>query len=163
MFFYIVGFVLMFVSLFLYFPFNTNDEETHYSLVMNLFYMILFRPVFVFGLILILYPMIHSRGGVLRAILELPFFDGISKLNFALFLVHPFLITYLLNGREKVFAFSIRECVMVAIGVITIGYAVGFIYMVAVEAPAKKIEKFIIFSFSKKKESQKDGDKTVNT
>ena len=52
---------------------------------------------------------------------------------------------------------------MTAIGVITIGYAVAFISMVAVEAPAKKIEKFIIFSFSKKKESQKNGDKTLNT
>ena len=142
----------MFVSLFLYFPFNTNDEETHYSLVVNLFYLILFRPVFVFGLILILYPMIQSRGGVLRAILELPFFDGISKLNFALFLVHPFLITYLLNGREKVFAFSIRECVMTAIGVITIGYAVEFIYMVRSRSSCKKNgETYYLFVFKKER------------
>lgn len=52
------------------------------------FYEVTFRPVFIFGLMCVIYPVLVGRGRVLLCILGHPIFNPMAKLTYGAYLFH---------------------------------------------------------------------------
>ena len=90
--FYAVGLMLMYASIHgIYFFDNYQD----WGQGLATFYEISFRPTFIFGLALILYPSIIGHGQLLLDIIGHPIFSALGKVTYGAYLLHPILLYYL--------------------------------------------------------------------
>eukprot|EP00826_Nyctotherus_ovalis_P034855 TRINITY_DN293_c0_g1_i5.p1 TRINITY_DN293_c0_g1~~TRINITY_DN293_c0_g1_i5.p1 ORF type:complete len:613 (+),score=69.07 TRINITY_DN293_c0_g1_i5:206-2044(+) len=99
---WLIGLILMFVSLMLIHFFDNNPKSWGTGLAT--FHELAFRPLFVIGLILLLYPSLIGYGKFLVSTFGHPILNPFGKLTYSAYMIH-FMVLYvtLVHGRVSHF------------------------------------------------------------
>eukprot|EP00826_Nyctotherus_ovalis_P012952 TRINITY_DN13457_c0_g1_i16.p1 TRINITY_DN13457_c0_g1~~TRINITY_DN13457_c0_g1_i16.p1 ORF type:complete len:221 (+),score=26.81 TRINITY_DN13457_c0_g1_i16:76-738(+) len=101
---YVVGLVITSVCVYTYFDFFKVD--TSKSLLEHHFFTVFFRPGFIIGMALVIYPACLGKARILRAILGYHIFNVLSKATYAIYMLHLVVLEPMLSMRDEAFHFN---------------------------------------------------------
>ena len=151
---YILGFALTFLAVFLMFPF------VHYSVTdtaANIFFLWLYRPVFVFGLMLVMFPVLVGHGRPLLATLGAPFLAPLGRMTYGVYMIHLMIFFYLIGIQFTAQYYSFHMVFFWTLRIIFLSYLISLFLTLVVEAPIMRIEQWLLRGqfIRKKKEEVK--------
>jgi peptidoglycan/LPS O-acetylase OafA/YrhL len=103
------------------------------------------RPLFVFGLALILMPCFLGQSRLVRLILGADFFAPLARLTFSIYLVHIFIIGYFLGSSKQMIYLENYILVFLCVGVTIISTIVAIPFSLLFEVPFMNLEKYVLF------------------
>ena len=107
--------------------------------------------MFVFGLFLVLIPILAGRMTMLRDFLGNSLFHVMAKSTYSVYLIHEvFLITFGFSQRAYQY-FTHLDAIIIALSMIVLSYLVGSVFTLLIDSPLANIDKTFIFPPKKKK------------
>lgn len=103
------------------------------------------RPLFVFGMMLVLMPTFEGRLSWLFAFMSNPLFVVLGRLTYCAYLMHFTVIYSYFFSLDSSNYFTHNNAIYHYIGIYVISYAVAFGMSLVIEAPLLTIEKTILF------------------
>jgi len=130
--FYFMGISIAYASIHTISFFDTADS---WPQELATLYEVAFRPLFVIGLMMVIYPSIIGQGEALSEILGHPMFGALSKFTYGAYLINP-IILYSLVGYSLSAHFINHSWMLFNLAIITIGsYVISFVLTVIFECP----------------------------
>ena len=109
------------------------------------------RPLFVFGMMLVLFPTFEGQLSWLKVFLANPIFKVVGKLTYCAYLMHfEILFAYMYSIESSAF-FSKDFMFAHFLGIWSISYLTAMIVSLLLESPILTIEKTILFPQKEKK------------
>lgn len=106
--------------------------------------------MFVFGLFLLLIPILSGRFIMLKDFLANTFFHVLAKSTYAVYLIHEiFLVVFTFSERSYKYYTHI-DAVVVALSMIVFAYLIGSLLTLLIDSPLGNIDKVFIFPPKKK-------------
>jgi len=136
---YIVGLISIYCCVYLYFDFYKQGEDK--NMLETLVYGILARPCFVIALMLIFYPVMLGRTPILQGIFGNEFFGMMSKLTFAAYLFHPYVVIFHYGSMEESIYFRGYKLAMIGLECFVITYILAFFLSLIIETPLTLLSK----------------------
>ena len=137
---YITGIIFTFLALFFIYPFNKYSIQNN---LYNMLFIWLSRPIFVIGLMLIVFPVLVGRGRSLFAIIGAPFFAPLGRITYGAYLVHLLLFFYLVGIQQQVQYYTLHMVILWTLRIILLSYILSLLLSLIVEAPIAKLESTI--------------------
>jgi peptidoglycan/LPS O-acetylase OafA/YrhL len=150
---YTVGVGLILFILFIVTPDNRNIlKEPHYPLSFSAIYNPLCRPLYVFGVGLILMGPLVGKGSLIQFLLGSRFYAPWAKISFYGYLVHLFVFTFYFGQMRSSLYLNHKTIMWAYFGVIFMSLVVATLMSVTFEAPLMQLEKLVLFPPKEKKE-----------
>eukprot|EP00345_Euplotes_harpa_P018688 CAMPEP_0168341000 /NCGR_PEP_ID=MMETSP0213-20121227/14404_1 /TAXON_ID=151035 /ORGANISM="Euplotes harpa, Strain FSP1.4" /LENGTH=154 /DNA_ID=CAMNT_0008347355 /DNA_START=1045 /DNA_END=1509 /DNA_ORIENTATION=+ len=103
------------------------------------------RPMFVFGLGLILMPTFVGRLRLIKSFLGAETFMVLARLNYMVYMVHCLVVLWIISDfKQPAYMVSLNEWFL-AIGCVVISFIAAVPATLMFEAPFLNIEKYILF------------------
>jgi len=130
---YFIGWGLMHLSVYSFYWIDKYPND--WNDAFGIFHMITVRPVFIFGLILILYPVLIGNASIFLSIFGHFVWSPLAKLTYGAYMLHiPLLIVIAASERQSIF-YSIGERHVRGFLVTFISYLVSFVITLLFESP----------------------------
>jgi len=145
--FYLIGSVLVFLVFWLYPEFYMHKKL---PLIFGALYNTFHKPLFVLGIILILYPSLRGKSKVIKSFLASAPFTWLGKISYGIFLFHPLLsgvYVPFMGPKELDFLMIIKD----SLSIFVASTIISFILTVFVETPVMKIVKLALNEKTNKK------------
>ncbi|KRT82710.1 Acyltransferase, partial [Oryctes borbonicus] len=131
-----------------------TDVTYNYDRLSTSFYLTLYKPAWCCGLAWIVYACMKGRGGIFNYVLSAEIFQTLSKITYAMYLVH---ITCLLHNvaRTRYPAhFGDLEVFHSFLGDVLMTITLAFIWCLLFESPIIAVERFIFGGGTRRKENK---------
>jgi len=136
---YAIGAFSIYCCIFLFFDFYKPDDNK--NMFETVVFNILSRPCFVLALMLILYPAMLGKSPIIQGIFGNEFWGTMSKLTFAAYLFHPFVIIFWFASVEESIYFKGKKLVIAALECFVITYALALLLSLFIETPLTLLSK----------------------
>lgn len=133
------GVVIMAALIISFYDINKNPDD--YGKIFNAFYMTLSRPLFVFGMVMSIFPVLLGRGKVLRDILGHDWFTPLARISFGAYLVHPTYMVFESFNRPRATWASMSNNFTMFFAWLVISFLTSFLFTILVETPCANLEK----------------------
>ena len=148
---YFFGFALTFLAVFTIYPFLHIPITSNAP---NALYIFLFRPLFVIGLMMVLFPVLLGHGRPLLATLGAPFFAPLGRMTYGVYMIHLEIFFYLAGIQEDTKYYSVHMVFFWTLRIIFLSYLVSLFLTLVLEAPLMRVEQWVLRGhFIRKKES----------
>ena len=159
---YILGFLLIVAMIFIVTPetrlFGEMDEngqqKRYYPLFFSALYTSLCRPLYVFGLGLLLAGPLVGKGYFLQIFLGSRVYVPWAKLTFYGYMIHLFVFSFYFAQLKEATYLSHPTILWAYIGVIVLTMICALILSIAFESPLLQIERLILFPPKRKPQKQ---------
>jgi peptidoglycan/LPS O-acetylase OafA/YrhL len=111
----------------------------------NVVFIAVSRPLFVVGLLMVVYPVILGREKTLFAILGAPFWNVLGKLTYGAYLFHVLITIAEKSGEYHAGYWTIMRTFFFSIHTWVMSYVVSFILTLFLELPVSNLEKTYLF------------------
>ena len=141
---YSLGLLFTYLAVIWINPYEQNfgqDTNTFENIIFFLFDKILF----IFGLILVLYPIFLGRGKILLIFLGHPIFGGMGKLTYGVYMLHVYLYYFVFFNIRNGFFYSEPTLIYFAIASFFLAYFFSLLFTLLIESPVILIEKIYLF------------------
>jgi peptidoglycan/LPS O-acetylase OafA/YrhL len=146
--------------------FGKTDENgvpiRYYGQAFNAFYNATCRPLYVFGLALILAGPLTGKGSFLQVFLGSRFYAPWAKISFYAYLIHLFVFTFYYGQMRSSTYLSHISVMWVYVGVIFLTLTLAVFFSVLLEAPWMQLEKLVLFPPKKKVAPENLGEVNIN-
>lgn len=161
---YVTGFVMIVGTVFIITPetrlMGATDDEGHpkryYPLAFGAIYNALCRPVYVFGLGLILAGPLTGKGSFLQVFLGSRFWAPWAKLSFFAYMIHLFVFSFFFAQMRNSLYLNHKTILWSYFGVITLTLILAIPFSMFLEVPLMQLERLIIFPPRKKSKHSED-------
>ena len=124
---------------------------SHWPQVAHYLYLVLSKPVFIFGMILTVLPSILGISNSFFAlILNVKIFAWIARISFCTYLVHLMLILGYYYSRTYDVYYKVQDTFATYVGLLTLSLFFGFIMTMLVELPFANLLKLLMTGFKTK-------------
>mmetsp|Transcript_6946 Transcript_6946/g.7767 ORF Transcript_6946/g.7767 Transcript_6946/m.7767 type:complete len:626 (+) Transcript_6946:136-2013(+) len=153
---YTLGLTFILWAVFIVTPDNRTflKREKYWGVGFSVFYNVVCRPLYVFGLHLILMGPIVGKGAFLQFFLGSRFWAPWAKIAFYCYLVHLFVFTWFFGQMRQSFFLNHKAIIWSYFGVIFLSLFVATFLSVLFEAPWMQLEKLVLFPPRKKKQEK---------
>ena len=134
---YTVGFPFLYEMVFLRSHIFKPHEPV--SVFVFLCHEVINRIVFLFGLMMMIYPTLVGKGRVLRKIFGHPIFSPLAKLTYGAYLTHPFFYTYIYWYSLNGYYFTQKLYISNFIAAVVVGFLASFILTLIFESPINRL------------------------
>ena len=138
---YILGFTLTFLAVFLMFPFVHLPITNRAA---NALFLWLYRPAFVIGLIMVLFPVLVGHGRPLLVFLGAPFFAPLGRMTYGVYMIHLEIFYYLIGIQEAAQYYTFHMVFFWTARIIFISYFVSMFLTLVLEAPIMRMEQWVL-------------------
>ena len=138
-----VGLAITFVCVALHYVFNHDWERIvtwH-----NVLYIIVSRPLFVIGLLLVIYPVMLGKEKNLFAILGAPFWNVLAKLTYGAYMFHCIILFAEKSMDYHSIHFTFMRTMFSSIHIWVLSYLLSLILTLFIELPLSQIERAYLF------------------
>ena len=138
-----IGIGITYVCVMLQYVFNhySEDVKTWHNIV----YIIVSRPMFVIGLLMVVYPAMLGKDKIMYAILGAPFWNCLAKLTYGAYMIHV-VITFAEKSTEYHSTYySVMRVFLSSIHIWVLSYFVSLILTIFLEGPVGQLEKIYLF------------------
>lgn len=150
---FVVGFGITFACVFVPYPYQREMNPDYWSKGAKSTYNMLARGMFVFGLFLVLIPLLAGRLTMLREFLGNQLFHVMAKSTYAVYLIHEmFLLVFGLSERSYKY-FIHLDGIVTCLSMIVLSYLIGSFFTLLIDSPLGNIDKTFLFPPKKKKPS----------
>jgi peptidoglycan/LPS O-acetylase OafA/YrhL len=150
---YILGLLIMATIVFaVYFSYKTE-----WTLLGKVFYNVLSRKGFVLGFFLVCLPIMQGNLQALGGWLGSDFFVPLSKVSFAVYVIHPFIIRYLYYNFRHAVYFEMSMLILYATSFIVVVYILSIFVTAIFETPFMHLRLLLL-----EKRSVKNKNNTSN-
>lgn len=133
----------------------------------NALYIIVARPLFVIGLLFVIYPAMMGKEKIINAILGAPFWNVLAKLTYGAYLYHVLILIAEKSADYHSSYFTIMRVLFFSIHLWVLSYFVSLIFTLFLELPIAQMDKNFLFpkrreavdSLNKQKAGITAGDK----
>jgi len=135
-------------------PTNDPNSANCWSNFVSVLYNTLSRPLFVFGLGLILIPTFVGRLRIIKNFLGAEIFSVLARLNYMVYMIH-FLVMlwYISDLRQAIYVNWINQWFL-SIGITVVSFALSVPFSLICEVPFMNIEKYVLFPAQVKNQPQ---------
>ena len=130
---YIIGFIFMFMVIFLIYPINQWPDT--FTQPFRTIYFGLERPFFISGLSFILYPCLFGKGKIVRNILSMGIFAPLSRLTFGVNMLNMFVLFFFAKVAYNGEYYDKNKIVYNVFGTIFMAYLGAFFLVLVIERP----------------------------
>jgi len=142
------GIGLMVLVTFIVRPLQTGS---HWPQEAHSFYLVLSKPVFIFGMILTVLPSILGiRHSFFALILNVKLFAWIARISFCSYLVHLMVIVWYYYTRTYDVYYKFQDTFATYMGLLTLSLFFGFIMTMLVELPFSNLLELLMTGFKAK-------------
>ena len=135
----------------------------------NVVYIIVSRPLFVIGLLMVIYPAMLGREKNLFAILGAPFWNSLAKLTYGAYLFHVIFVISEKSGEYHSTYYTIMRVFFFATHIWILSYLFSLVLSLFIELPISQLEKAFLFprrrdavnALGAKKEKDTEGGKRL--
>uniref|UniRef100_A0A182YEG2 Acyltransferase 3 domain-containing protein n=1 Tax=Anopheles stephensi TaxID=30069 RepID=A0A182YEG2_ANOST len=136
--------------------FYVNDFETP-SVWMAIYFPIM-KNLYGIGIGIVIVGSIYGVNGVLKRILNYPFFEPLGRLAYGAYLIHPFVMRYMfISGRGPVY-YSDTLTLSLVFGAIVMSCLLSLALCLLLELPTSALQNQLFGSFTGKKPNQIDAE-----
>lgn len=153
------GLSIIGVIAFTFQPINIHPER--FSQIFNSFYMTLSKPLFVFALVMCIFPILLGRGHAGRFILGHDFFTPIARISFGAYLIHATFMIFEAFNRPRATWSSINSNITMGFAWWVISFLTSFLFTILIETPCANLEKTFLMGGNKKKGKKQEQKKVV--
>lgn len=111
--------------------------------------------MFVFGLFLLLVPLLAGRFTLLTQFLSNSLFHVMAKATYAVYLIHEILLVVFGYSERSYKYFTHIDAIVTCLSMIVFAYLVGSVFTLLIDSPLGNIDKTFLFPPKKKTNSQK--------
>eukprot|EP00830_Metopus_es_P019794 TRINITY_DN749_c0_g4_i1.p1 TRINITY_DN749_c0_g4~~TRINITY_DN749_c0_g4_i1.p1 ORF type:complete len:752 (+),score=95.91 TRINITY_DN749_c0_g4_i1:99-2258(+) len=111
----------------------------------NVLYIIVSRPLFVVGLLMVIYPALLGKEKILFTILGAPFWNPLAKLTYGAYLFHVIILIAEKSGEYHSSFFTVMRVLFFAIHIWVLSYLISLILTLFFELPIAQLEKTFLF------------------
>lgn len=137
--FYWVGIAILLVITFTFRPININPDD--FNTVFNAFYMTLSKPLFVFAVVMVIFPVLLGRGVLIQKILGFDWFTPVARISFGAYLIHATYMLFEAFNRERATWSSVNNNITMFFAWWIVSFATSFLFTIIVETPCANLEK----------------------
>mmetsp|Transcript_23891 Transcript_23891/g.26510 ORF Transcript_23891/g.26510 Transcript_23891/m.26510 type:complete len:186 (+) Transcript_23891:1420-1977(+) len=131
-----------------------GKPKRYYSLTFGAIYTALSRPIYVFGLGLLLAGPLTGKGSLLQVILGGRFYAPWAKLTFYGYMVHLFVFSFYFAQIRQAIYLSHATVLFAYIGVIIVTLLISIVLSIAFESPLIQLERLVLFPPKKRSQSK---------
>ena len=135
----ISGFCLCLLILYITSYWFINPDKI--TILHNVIFGILHRPLFVIGIILIIYPVLMGYYKPLLDILGNGVFNAMARITYGAYMFHLIIMSFLTAAEDQAFFFSLEFIIFLGIDIFVLAYLFSFIAAVLFETPMILVEK----------------------
>ena len=136
-----IGITYTCVSLQYVFDHYWQDIQTWH----NVLYIIVSRPMFVIGLLLVVYPAMLGKEKILFTILGAPFWNALAKLTYGAYMFHVIILIAEKSGEYHSTYYTIMRVVFFSIHIWVLSYLLSLLLSLFIEIPIGQLEKTYLF------------------
>lgn len=139
----LIGIAITYAGVVFQYVFNHySDSLTTWH---NVVFIIVSRPLFVIGLLLVIYPAMLGKEKIISAILGAPFWNALAKLTYGAYLFHVIITIAEKSGEYHSSYFTIMRVIFFGIHVWVLSYLLSIVLTLFVELPVNRIDKVFLF------------------
>jgi peptidoglycan/LPS O-acetylase OafA/YrhL len=140
---YIAGYAILTFTQLIYSQFNMHYERI--NRIEDVLYIVLERPIFIIGLMMIIYPVMIGYGKPLLGVLGHQLFNALSKLTYSVYMLHLLMCALIIYDSLQSIEFSMVFLTTKAMDIFTFGLLFGMLSTLVFDSPMLQIEKFYLF------------------
>jgi len=133
---------------------NAQVQTNCLSTFVSVLYNAVSRPLFVFGLGLILIPTFVGRLRVIKNFLGAEIFSVLARLNYMVYMIHILVIFWYLTDSRQAYYINWVNQWFLSIGAMIVSFALSVPFSLICEVPFMNIEKYVLFPAQVKNQPQ---------
>lgn len=142
---------------------DQNGKQIRYfGTAFNTFYNAVSRPLYVFGLGLILAGPLVGKGSFLQTFLGSRFYSPWAKLSFYAYMIHLFVFTFYFGQMRSTLYLDHKAVMWIYSGVIFLTLCLAVPFSVLFEAPWMQLESLVLFPKKQKAKKESIGNTNIN-
>ena len=147
----LVGFGITFLCVFVDYSYQKN-LTTGWTLTERSIYNMLVRGGFVWGICMVLIPILAGRLTMLAQFLGNSLFHVMAKSTYAVYLIHEEFLNVFILSQKSVPYFTHADAIVICLSMICLSYLVGSLITLLVDSPLGNIDKVFLFPPKKKQQ-----------
>uniref|UniRef100_A0A1Y9IS55 Acyltransferase 3 domain-containing protein n=1 Tax=Anopheles merus TaxID=30066 RepID=A0A1Y9IS55_ANOME len=125
-------------------------------------YFIMTKNLYGFGIGIIILGCIYGVNGVVKRMLNYPFFEPLGRLTYGAFLVHPFVMRFMFASVRAPAHYSDLLTLSLVFGATVMSYLMALVLCLLIELPTTALQNHFFGSFKEQKSNHVDPETVTN-
>uniref|UniRef100_A0A6E8VSC0 Acyl_transf_3 domain-containing protein n=1 Tax=Anopheles coluzzii TaxID=1518534 RepID=A0A6E8VSC0_ANOCL len=125
-------------------------------------YFIMSKSLYGIGIGIVILGCIYGVNGVVKRMLNYPFFEPLGRLTYGAFLVHPFVMRFMFASVRTPVHYSDLLTLSLVFGATVMSYLMALVLCLLIELPTSALQNHIFGSFKDQKSNRVDRESGTN-